>query len=92
MLLDPFEKQFDLPAAAIQLRDRQCWQGEMVGEEHQAFAGRRIFEANATQRRVEVLLGVKACQHDSLIADQAGAAIDGMRVTALGFEVGLGPE
>jgi hypothetical protein len=51
MLLDPFEKQFDLPAAAIQLRDSQCRQGEMVGEEHQAFAGGRIFEANAAACR-----------------------------------------
>ena len=92
MLLDPFEKQFDLPAAAIQLGDGQCWQGEIVGEEHQTFAGHRIFEADSTKRRVEILFGVKACQHDSLIANQASAAIDRMRVAPLGFEIGLGPD
>jgi len=90
MLFDPFEKQFDVPTAAIQLGDGQCWQDEIVGEEHQAFAGRRIFEADSTKRRIEVLLGVKACQYDGLIANQAGASIDGMGIATLGFEVGFG--
>ena len=35
-------------------------------------------------------LRVKAGEHDGLIADQSGAAIDGMGITALGFEIGLG--
>ena len=91
MLLDPFEKQFDLPAATIQLGDGQSWQGEVVGEKDQALAGNRIFEADSTERCVEILLGVKARQHDGLVANQAGAAIDGMRVATLGFEVGFGP-
>jgi len=90
MLLDPFEKQFDLPAAAIQLGDSQSRQCEIVGEKHQAFAGRRIFEANWTKRCVEILLGVKARQHNGLIANQTRASVDGVRIAALGFEIGLG--
>lgn len=90
MLLDPFEKQFDLPAASIEIGDGQCWQRKIVGKEHQVLAGYGIFESDTTQGRVEILLGVKAREHDGLIADQAGAAIDGMGITALGFEVGLG--
>ena len=39
MLLDPFEKQLDLPPAAIKLGDGECWQHEIVGEEHQPLAG-----------------------------------------------------
>ena len=78
MLLDPFEKQFDLPTATIKLGDSECWQGEIVGEEHQAFAGCRVLESDTTQRRVEVLFGVKAGEYDGLIANQSGASIDGM--------------
>ena len=42
------------------------------------------------RRRVEVLTGVKAGEHDGLIANQSGASIDRMRITTLGFEVGFG--
>jgi hypothetical protein len=91
MLLDPFEKQFDLPATTIQLGDGQCWQSEIVGEEHQTLARGGIFEADSTQRRVEVLLGIKAHQHDGLVANQAGASIDRAGIAALDFEIGLGP-
>ena len=30
MLLEPFEEQFNLPATAIQLGDRQSWDGEVA--------------------------------------------------------------
>src|SRR5438093_1567324 len=49
-----------------------------------------VFESDATQRRVEVLTGVEAAQHDGLIANQARASIDRMRIASLGFEVGFG--
>ena len=90
MLLDPFEKQFDLPPASIQIGDGDCRQGEVVGQENQPFAGLGVFELDAAQRRVEVLARVEAGEHDGLIANQARAAIDGMRIAALGFEIGLG--
>src|SRR5262249_5094408 len=90
MLLDPFEKQLDLPPAAIKLGDGECWQGEIVGKEHQPLAGCGVFESDATQRRVEVLTRVEAGEHDGLIANQARASIDRMRITTLGFEVGFG--
>jgi hypothetical protein len=35
MLLDPFEEQFDLPEAPIQLGNGQRWHGEVVGQEDQ---------------------------------------------------------
>src|ERR1035441_2017225 len=35
MLLDPFEKQFDLPAALVEGADRRGRQGELVGQKHQ---------------------------------------------------------
>src|SRR3990170_4081763 len=55
MLLDPFEKQLDLPPASIQLGDGDRRQREVVGQEYQALAGYRVFEADATQWRVEDL-------------------------------------
>ena len=63
---------------------------EVVGQEHQPFAGLGVFESNAPQWRVEVLARVEASEHDGLIADQSGGAIDRMRITTLGLEIGLG--
>lgn len=90
MLLDPFEKQLDLPAATIKLGDGERRQDEIVGEEHQAFAGCGVFESDTTQRRIEVLAGVEAGEHDGLIANQARASIDRTGITTPGFEVGHG--
>ena len=38
MLLDPFEEEFDLPAAAIELGDGQRRHGEVVGQKDQRLA------------------------------------------------------
>jgi hypothetical protein len=38
MLLDPFEEQFDLPAAFVERADGRGRQPELVGEEHQRSA------------------------------------------------------
>ncbi len=50
MLLDPFEEQFDLPAAMIQLRNGQGGRGEVVGQKDQRLAGHGIAIADAEQR------------------------------------------
>jgi hypothetical protein len=49
VLLDPFEEQLDLPTAAIQLRDRQWWQGEVVGQKDESLLLLRIEVTNAAQ-------------------------------------------
>lgn len=89
MLLYPFEKQFNLPAAPIQLADGDRCQCEVVGQEDQCLARLGILEANSPNRCLEMLLRIKPCHHESLIADQAGTAIDGMRVSSLDLEIGL---
>ena len=89
MLLDPFEKQFDLPATAIQLGYGERRQGEVVGNKDQRLGRCRIFEANAPQRRCEILLCVKAGEKNGLVADQTGRPVDRMRVAAFDPEVGL---
>ena len=57
MLLDPFEEQFDLPAAPIELRDGQGWHGEVVGQEDQCPVGDGIAIADAAQRGGIIVFG-----------------------------------
>ena len=42
MLLDPFEEQFDLPSALVELGDSQCGKDEIVGEKNQLLLSLRI--------------------------------------------------
>src|SRR6266478_8527451 len=74
MLLDPFEKQLDLPPTSIKLGNGDRRQGKVVGQENQSFAGLGVFESNAAQWRVEVLARVEAGKHDGLIADRESRA------------------
>src|SRR5947208_3567962 len=90
MLLDPFEKQLDLPAATIKLGDGERRQDEIVGEKHQPLAGCGIFESDTTQGRIEVLARVEAAEHDGLIANQPRASIERGRIATLGLEVRFG--
>ena len=89
MLLDPLEEQLHLPAAAIELGDRECRQREVVGEEHQclAFVG---LEPDASQRFGVAGLGVEHRQGYRLIADQSRGAVHTTRIATHGLEVGLG--
>ena len=57
MLLDPFEEQFDLPAATIELGNGQSRHGEVVGQEDRGFAGFGIAIADAAQRVGIIVLG-----------------------------------
>ena len=90
MLLDPFEEQFDLPAAAIELGDGQRRHGEVVGQEDQRLAGFGIAIADAAQRVGIIVLGVQAGQHHGLVEAQAGGFVHGPGVTAGAAEVLLG--
>src|SRR5260370_9228488 len=89
MLLDPFEKEFHLPAAAVQFGDGERGQDETVGQEYEGLGCFGILEADAAQRGLEALVRVEAREDDTLVADQAGLAIDRTRVAALHLEVRL---
>ena len=78
-----------LPPAPIELRDGQCGQHEIVGEEDQRLARLGILESDAPQWRVEVRSRVVADEQDSLIADQPCAAVDWMRVPSSHIEIRL---
>ena len=89
MLLDPLEEEFHLPSASIQLGDRQGWQHEVVCQENEPLAGLRVVEADATQRCLEVLAGIKAGEDNRLVADESGAAIHRTRIATLSLQVRL---
>src|SRR5208283_3850528 len=92
MLLDPLEKQLDLPAALVQLRDGQRGQQKVVGEEYQVLLGRGIVVANAAQP-VGIELGrIKTFQANGLIATQAAALVDRIRTQAVEAEVFAGAD
>jgi len=91
MLLDPFEEEFNLPASAIELGNSQRWDGKIVSQEDEGFAGFGIAIADASQRGGIIVLGLQAGHHDSLIKQQAGGFIHGPGITAGAAEVLLGP-
>ena len=69
VLLDPLEEQFHLPSAPVQGADGRCWQGKLVGQEHQVLAGLGIAIADASQLAWVVLGGIEAVKGDGLVAD-----------------------
>jgi len=59
MLLDPLEKQFDLPTTTVELGNGQCRQCEVVGQKDQSFSTLGIFEPDSSERCIETLARVK---------------------------------
>src|ERR1039457_3417886 len=90
MLLEPFEEQFDLPAALIELDDGQRRHGEIVGQEDQRPAGFGIAIADAAQGIGIVALGIKTGRQHGLVETQAGGFVHWPGVTAGTAEVWLG--
>lgn len=74
MLFDPFEKQFDLPTTTIKIGNALRRQVEMIGQKDQPLA-LRIFDLDASDRRWEMLLRIKAGQRTELVADDAGRTV-----------------
>jgi hypothetical protein len=70
MLLDPFEKQLDLPVALVQGFDGQRWQCHVVGQKDQHLSRLRVFELDALHVRVLVLAGGVSIERNGLIADK----------------------
>ena len=60
VLLDPFEKQFDLPALAVQVCNQLGLESEVVGQKRDAFAT-VVLDHHAAQRGGIVFAGIKNC-------------------------------
>ena len=92
MLLDPAEKGLDLPAASVELGDRQNRQMGVVGQEHQCLCGVGGFELDPPQL-VRITFGtVDSGEHHGLVTDQPGVAINRMRVESSHLGVGFGAQ
>jgi len=90
VLLDPFEKQLDLPALAIQICDQLGFEGEVVGQKCDALAS-VVLDHHTSQRGWIVLAGIKDGQHTRLIAhDVRVGSVYGAGVAPLEFGIGLG--
>ena len=87
MLLDPFEKQFDLPAAFIEGADRRRRQGKLIGQKNESFTRFDILEPNSAQMNWIVLTGGKTIQRDSLVGDDTARSIGRRGVDAVRIEV-----
>ena len=68
VLLDPFEEQLDLPAALVNLGDREGRQGEVVGQKNQPPVLFGVVESDAPQLLGVILLGVEVVKDDDLVA------------------------
>src|SRR5690349_9850719 len=90
MLLDPFEEQFDLPAAFVERADGRGRQPELVGEEHQLLSRFGVPEADAPQVFGVMLGSVVAVQRDGLIANDAGRAVCGGGIDPMSIHVRFG--
>ena len=80
VLLEPFEKQFDLPTLLVELCDAQRRQSEVVGQENQAASSAVIIKTDPA-KFVGIIFGcVKSVESDDLIAAQASAPIHRLRM------------
>src|ERR1700678_29668 len=71
VLLDPFEKQFYSPATFVKLRDRQCGQVKVIGQEHQGFALFRVSVTDAAEAIRVMLDAFGQAQPNDLVAADA---------------------
>ena len=77
MLFDPFEEEFDLPAASIQVGDGQGGQVEVVGQEHESALVFDVVERDASETSGVALRSVDAIEGDGRVAAKAGGFVDG---------------
>ncbi len=90
VLLDPFEKQFDLPAAFVKIGNGGSWQHRFVGQKDQRFlAG--VFESDAPDVLGMVYGRVVALEFDSLIGNHFARSVGRIRIDPADVKRGLGP-
>ena len=92
MLLDPFEKQLDLPPGFVQFANGRWWRAKQVGQKDECFPRLWIFEANVAQMMGVALLTVEPRQGHRLIADDPLRPVARCRVDSsqVGIRFGAG--
>jgi hypothetical protein len=92
VLFDPFEEQFDLPAALVQFGDCHRVEREVVGQKDQPVFGVGVVITDPAQRRRIILGGARALQQNSLIAAKAGGPVHTPRLDSCIVEIGFGTD
>ena len=77
VLFDPFEEQFDAPAAALELGDGQGGQCEVVAEKREWLDVERFAVADTARGRGKVVARGDAVEVDELVLEQTGDGGDG---------------
>ena len=91
MLLDPPEEKFHLPAATIEIGNRQGRKAEVVCKKYQTVFGGGIEIMYASQPFGIAFLLIKVFQRDGLIAFHAAGPVDGRGKKPFVFESLFGP-
>src|SRR4030042_2774105 len=90
VLFDPFEEQFHLPAAFVDLGNRQRRKREVVRKEYQSLPPLGIEVADASKRSGISLGGLGTVEEDGLIGPETRRFVDGPAATSAISEVALG--
>ena len=92
VLLDPFEKEFDLPAVFVDRRNGQRGQVEVIRNKDKRFASLGIHIANAPDPFGVVPLSLCSFESNNLVAPQAAPGVDVVRFDHIKAHVALGPQ
>ena len=91
MLFDPFEEQFDLPTALVELSDRQRRKDEVVRQEDESLVVVGVEVTDSSQGIGKQLRRLDTGEKDRLIAAQPERLVDRVRLAPSVVEVALGP-
>jgi hypothetical protein len=91
MLLDPSKEQFDLPATSVNVRDCQCGQVEVVGQENQPSVRLGIAIDHATQGIGVEFRCLRAAEDDRLIAAHSRRFVHSPGRSSAEVEIAFGP-
>src|SRR5258708_33709960 len=90
MLLDPFEKQFDLPTALVESANGQRRELKVVGQKHERLRRFGSLETDPAELLRVALTGTDAVEQNRLVAYQACGPIGRCRVEAPHIRVRFG--
>lgn len=91
ILLDPFEKQFDVPTTLVNAGDGFCKQPEVVGDKDQTLSCFRINEPDSSEFSRVIPFALGYLQADTLVATQAAGFVDWAGFADVESHIALGP-
>jgi len=87
MLLDPFEEQFDLPAAFVELGNGYRRQREIIGQENKAFLSGCVKITNPSELFWIILFGIETFEGNDLIADNPDRFVNRIGIETFEMEI-----